>query len=120
MAGLVRAEADLAARGRARGWLAWLWSRSTFAALAAEQTSLATLRMAAEERLAGLDAKLAAIDGREADRAGWFADTGDILARGVAALRVLDAHSPQPAGTGERGEEPARPAPGGVGPRVGS
>ena len=87
--------------------------------MAAEQASLATLRQASQDRLARLDAKLAAITQREADRAGWFADTGDILARGVAAMHVLDTPSPHHASSDEGG--PTRPVPGGQGwPQVGS
>jgi hypothetical protein len=68
----------------------WRRSGSTLGSLAEEQARVRAQLEVCAERLALLDAELQAIQRREQQRAGWFADTHDLLARGVAAMHVLE------------------------------
>jgi hypothetical protein len=90
------------------------WRRSPSSAasapLAGEQARVQAQLGVCAERLASLGAELAALGRREEERVGWFQDTRDILARGVAAMRVLEARRRKAAD--EQGG-PARPAAGG-------
>jgi hypothetical protein len=97
----------LAARSARRGH--WRRSWSELPSLAGEQERVQARLGVCAERLAGLDAQLAVIGRREEERAGWFRDTCDILARGVAAMHVLEIRRQE-----ERGERggPARPTTG--------
>jgi hypothetical protein len=94
----------------------WQWPRSGLASLADEQERVEAQLGVCAERLAMLDAELQAVGRREQQRAGWFRDAHHLLARGVAAMHVLEVRQRE-----ERGEqeEPARSAAGGrVGLRV--
>jgi hypothetical protein len=78
-------------------------------------------RARSQQRLAWLEVKLQVIDRAEQARFAWMDDAADVLARGVAAARVLAQRAEQ-AITVELEAVPARPASpsGPVGPRVAS
>jgi hypothetical protein len=104
-AGLARELGALSVR-RSR----WRRAPAGLASLADEQARVRVQLGVCAERLTMLDAEFAAIGRREEERAGWFRDTCDLLARGVAAMHVLAARRRE-----ERGERggPARATTGG-------
>jgi hypothetical protein len=87
----------------------WRWAGSGLASLAGEQERVQAQLGVCAERLARLGAELAALGRRERARAGWFHDTRDILARGVAAMHVLDTRRQRRT---DRGGGAARPTTG--------
>jgi hypothetical protein len=94
---LVRSEAHLGAQLRTYGLLRRWRHRRQVAELRGELANCRSLRERAERRLVYLDAKLQVIDRAEQARAVWIADARDVLARGVAALEVLEDRPGRPA-----------------------
>jgi hypothetical protein len=107
-----RTHASLARRLAALSVRRSRWRRAAAASesLVAEQERVQAQLGVCAERLATLDAELRAIGRRDEQRAGWFRDTRDLLARGVAAMHVLEARRREAGG--EQGG-PARPTTGG-------
>jgi hypothetical protein len=87
---LARTEAALAAQVAGFGLARRLRYRREAAELRGRLASCRRRRERSEARLGWLAAKLQVIDTAEQARNGWLADAHDVLARGVAATRVLD------------------------------
>jgi hypothetical protein len=119
---LVRTEAQLGARLARFGLLGrLLLHRGEVVDLRSKVTNCQQLGNRSEQRLGWLKAKLEVIDRAERARAAWMADVHEVLARGLAATRVLTQRTEQ-AITAEFEQVPARPAAsnGPLGPRVAS
>jgi hypothetical protein len=94
---LVRTEAHLGAQLRGYGLAGRLWHRGQVAELRSQLGSCRRLRERSQRRLAYLDAKLQVIQRVEHARGAWIAAAHQVLARGVAAARVLESRATQPA-----------------------
>jgi hypothetical protein len=118
---LIRTEAQLGASLARFGLLGrLLLHRGEVVELRSKVANCQQSRNRSEQRLGWLEAKLEAIDRAERARAAWMADAHEVLARGVAAIRVLTQRTEQ-AVTAEFEKVAARPAADGpVGPRVAS
>ena len=103
---LVRTEAHLGAQLRRYSLILRLWRRRQVAELRGKLADCRTLRERSERRLAFMDAKLQVTQRAEHARAAWIAGAREVLARGLAAVQVLNERVQHQASDGQ----PGRPA----------